>query len=129
MRIPNRIYSDIDMSFAETSTGDIAKKFDVNSVKQALKNLIFTRKGERPFFPEYGTDIPYILFEPIDDFTAEVLKDALLNAIRNFEPRVRVTALEIVPLPDQNSYQMTMEFYVVGIFSPATFSITLYRLR
>jgi hypothetical protein len=54
----NRIYSDFDLSFAANPvTGDVAKKYDVNAVKQSLKTLVLTRFYERPFQPKLGSPI------------------------------------------------------------------------
>lgn len=47
----NRTYTDIDLSFSRKSTGDVFKKTDAASVKQAVKNLLLTNLGEKPFRP------------------------------------------------------------------------------
>jgi phage baseplate assembly protein W len=129
MTIPNRIYQDLDLTFGVTATKDVAKRLDVNAVKQSLKNLLFIRKGEKPFRPEIGSDLQRILFEPMDFLTIDLLRDVITDTVKNFEPRVRLEKVEVVPNYDNNSYDLTLYFYVIGIYTPVTFNLTLQRLR
>ncbi len=47
---PTRLYSDLDLSFnINPITGDIGKKVDVNSVRQAMEILLKTKYREKPF--------------------------------------------------------------------------------
>lgn len=126
---PSRIYTDIDMSFATITSGDIAKRVDVNSVKQSLKNLLMTQRGERLFHPEIGSDLYNLLFEPMDALTVDTLKDVILLCIQNFEPRVRVEKIVMAPDIDANVYNVTLYFYVIGFAQLVTFNLTLQRLR
>lgn len=144
MSTPVRIYKDFDLSFgrtkawdsnapqepdALTTSGDIPKRLDVNAVKQSIKNLLFIRKGERLFHPEIGTELYKILFEPLDVFTTELLKDIIIDTIRKHEPRVNLQLVEVNPKYDDNEYEVTLYFYVIGIYTPVTFNLTLQRLR
>ena len=81
----NRIYSDLDLSFAaHPITGDVARKFDVNAVKQALKVLVLTNFYERPFQPKIGSPIYGMMFENVDIVTANSLKLRLELLINKF---------------------------------------------
>jgi len=126
---PFRLYKDIDLSFTRHSSGDVGRKVDVNAVRQALSTLIFTQFGERPFQPGLGSPLYRLLFEPMDAITVEVLKKALENVIQNYEPRVILDRIDLVPFYDENSYELTIFFTVVGIPTPVTYSTTLKRLR
>lgn len=129
MTTPNRIYQDLDLTFGVTATKDVAKRLDVNAVKQSLKNLLFIRKGEKLFRPEIGSDLQRILFEPMDFLTVDLLRDVIIETIEKFEPRVRLEDIEVSPNYDSNSYDLTLYFYVIGIYTPVTFNLTLQRLR
>lgn len=129
MTIPVRIYQDLDLTFGVTATQDVAKRLDVNAVKQSIKNLLFTRKGEKLFRPEIGSDLHRILFEPMDFLTVDLLRDVITETIQKFEPRVRLEDVVVNPNYDSNSYDLTLYFYVIGIYTPVTFNLTLQRLR
>lgn len=129
MTTPNRLYKDLDLTFGVTATNDVAKRLDVNAVKQSIKNLLFIRKGEKLFRPEIGTDLYRILFEPMDFLTIDLLRDVILETIEKYEPRARIEDIEIIPDFDNNSYDVTLYFFVIGILLPVTFNLTLQRLR
>lgn len=127
---PVRLYKDIDLSFSShPETGDVTKKIDVNAVKQSLKNLLFTQYNERPFRPDIGSPLYRMLFEPMDPVTVESMKKAIELVITNFEPRVNLEKVEIVPNYDTNEYELTIFYTVAGIGLPTSFSTILQRLR
>ena len=126
----NRIYSDLDLSFAaHPITGDVAKKYDVNAVKQSLTVLILTNFYERPFQPKLGSPIYGMMFENIDMITANSLKLRIELLINKYEPRVRSQQIDVVPLFDQNAFKVSIYFYVVGVSDPVSFSTVLRRSR
>jgi phage baseplate assembly protein W len=126
----NKIYSDLDLSFAaHPITGDVARKYDVNAVKQALKTLILTNYYERPFQPKLGSPVYGMMFENIDMITANSLKLRLELLINKHEPRVRSQQIDVVPLFDQNAFKVSIYFYVIGVNDPVTFSTILRRSR
>jgi phage baseplate assembly protein W len=125
-----RIYSDIDLTFdANPITGDISKKYDVNSVKQSLKTLILTQFYERPFQPKLGSPVYKMLFENIDIISANALKLQIELMINKYEPRVRSQSVDVEPLYDQNAFNVSIYLYVVGILDPINFSTILKRSR
>jgi phage baseplate assembly protein W len=75
---------------------------DVELVKLDLLNHIFTRRGERVMMPTFGTRIPDLVFEPLDDITVAVLEEDL-RAVFEFDPRVKLLELVINPDPDTNA--------------------------
>lgn len=126
----NRIYSDFDLSFAANPvTGDVAKKYDVNAVKQSLKTLILTRFYERPFQPRLGSPIYAMLFENIDIISANRLQIELDILISKYEPRVVTQNIEVIPEYDENAFRVNLTFQVVGVEGPVTFSTILRRSR
>lgn len=127
---PNKLYKDIDFSFtAHPETGALLKKIDVNSLKQSIKSLLFTTRGERLFQPEIGSDIYRLLFEPVDPITTETLRYSIQLTLENFEPRILVDLIEVVPLYKTNSYEISIFFTIRGIAQPASFTTYLERLR
>jgi phage baseplate assembly protein W len=74
---------------------------DVELVKMDLLNYIYTKKGERVMMPNFGTRIPMLAFEPLDQSTLDILEEDLRAAV-NFDPRINLVNLLIVPSYDQN---------------------------
>lgn len=69
---------------------------DIELVKLDLLNHIFTRRGERVMMPQFGTRIPDIVFEPLDDITLGIIEDDLRFVFR-FDPRVEIQSLQVTP--------------------------------
>lgn len=74
---------------------------DVDLVKRDLLNHIFTRRGERLMMPNFGTTIPDLLFEPIDDATVDEVRNQL-SMVFNYDPRVSLLSMSVIPVPDLN---------------------------
>lgn len=125
-----REYRDISLSFARNPvTGDVVAVTGDEAVKRSLKTLLFTAAGEVPFFPEFGSRLRDLLFEPIDAVTTALLESEIRATIAAFEPRVRVRTLTVVPTDDENRYEVTLEFEIVNNTHPITLSLFLTRLR
>jgi phage baseplate assembly protein W len=84
---------------------DAQKSFataNIQTVKNDLYNHIFTEKGERVMMPNFGTRIPSLVFEQNDAATLQIVREDLTEVF-NYDPRVRLINLEVVPLMDNNA--------------------------
>lgn len=111
-----RIYSDIDLTFgARTSTdGDVFKKTDAASVKQALKTLILTNRFEKPYKPSFGANLSGLIFELADEDTGEEILSRIKAVIQRYEPRVKILDIKVTAKPDYNTVNVIIEFRVVN---------------
>lgn len=125
----NRLYKDIDLSLEVRATGDVYKKVDAAAVKQAVKNLLMTNYGEKPFQPLYGGNLSGLLFELADDLTADDIEVAIRNAIGTYEPRAVVQQVNANVSPDVNSVDVTVIFKIVNTEEIVTVQTTIARLR
>ena len=94
-----------------------SKKFtlrDVELVKLDLLNHIFTRKGERLMMPQFGTRIPDMAFEPLDELSLMIIEEDL-NTVIAFDPRVSLVSMNIVPNYDSNTVVATVVLYYVEL--------------
>jgi phage baseplate assembly protein W len=78
------------------------KLLDVELVKRDLFNHIFTRLGERVEMPIFGTRIPDLLFEQLDDDALSIVETDL-TTVFEYDPRVSLIDLVVTPLYDQNA--------------------------
>jgi phage baseplate assembly protein W len=125
-----RIYSDLDFNFtAHPVTKDLVRRYDEDAVKTALKNLILTRNFERPFHSEIGSPIRALLFEPATPMLGVMLKQAIIDVINNFEPRVNLIDVYTNVNDDSNSIEVTIQFKLANTERPLTLDLTLERTR
>lgn len=125
-----RQYKDIDLSFnIHPVRKDVNKHVDEQAVINSIKNIILTNHYEKPFNPDFGSNIRAMLFENIDSITAISLEREISQTIENFEPRVSVSRVTAIPDFDNNGYSIKMEFYIINLTNPITIQFFLQRVR
>ena len=125
-----RTFSDIDFNFtAHPVTGDLVRKYDEASIKQSVRNLILTRNYERPFHSEIGSQIRTLLFEPASPMTTVMLQRTIEDTINNFEPRVNLLQVDVVPNIENNAYNIKITFRIVNTQTPIDVDLILKRTR
>ena len=124
-------YTDVDFSFrANPVTGDIALKRDDRAIKQSVLNILLTKRGERPFDPNFGTNITAQLFENFDPIVETLIDEEVRSSLRNNEPRVRVLNVTVDGSPDNNRLDVSVEFEIRSPEAPITsVSFSVERLR
>ena len=123
-------YSDIDLNFSRNPvTNDVSILQDAASIKAAVKNLILTDVGERPFNPTLGSSIRGLLFEPASPIIASEIEARIRNVLRNFEPRIQLLQVDVVTIFDRNEFEVTIGFRMTGDTRTTVVPITLKRLR
>ena len=125
----NRTYSDIDCVFAARPSGDIYKKTDAAAVRQSVKNLLMTNRGEVPFNPFYGGNLNRFLFSLSSDIDEEDVGNAVLHVIKTYEPRAKVLEVGVQINPEENSINIYVEFKVLNYPQPISISVTIARTR
>lgn len=93
-------YNGFSSSLFESSANTFSAK-NIELIKQDLLNHIFTAKGERVMMPGFGTRIPSLPFEPIDSTTLRIIDEDIREVI-NYDPRVELLDLRVIPLSDNN---------------------------
>jgi phage baseplate assembly protein W len=125
-----RKYKDLDLSFiAHPIKKDVNKLVDDMAVINSVKNILSTAHYEKPFQPEIGSNIRKLLFENMDIITATTLKREITQTLDNFEPRVKIMAIQVDPDYDNNSYSVTMSFSIINRTEPVTIQFFLQRDR
>jgi phage baseplate assembly protein W len=123
-------FSDLDFNFTKLSTTkDVAKKTDVEAVKQSIKALLQTKYFERPFQPFLGTALADLLFENDTMMTRRLIEKSIEEVITLHEPRAKITSVDVVSNADNNEYQVRLYFYVVNQTQQEVFETYLTRTR
>ena len=110
----NVAYKDIDLTFSPKPAGDIFKKVDAAAVKQSVKNLLLTSRGEKPFNNFFGSNLNSALFGLDTEFDPEFVQNLIFDAITNHEPRARLVGVKTQPDFDTNGYNVSVFFYVAN---------------
>ena len=127
----SRSFKDISLSFdPHPITKDLPVLVNQQAIRRSIRNLVQTIPTERFFNPILGSDVRQSLFEFVDFGTASDIRDQILNTISNFEPRVNDVDVQVDPRPDENEFEITIIFDIIGQEIPTQqFSFILEATR
>ena len=91
--------------------------------------LLQTKHYERPFNPNLGSNVETILFEPISTLSASSLETEIKIMIKNYEPRVSISDVKVVPQEEFNAYNVSLTFFLENAATPTTVTMLLERTR
>jgi phage baseplate assembly protein W len=86
----------------------------LDAVKENLKNLLKTRKGERVFQTKLGIGLDDVLFENMTPELETVIRDRINSTIQKWLPFVGIKQLDI-DMNDQNNankLNISIQFYL-----------------
>ena len=127
----SRSYKDISLSFdPHPITKDLPVLKNANAIRRSVRNLVQTIPGERFFNPLLGSSVYESLFDLYDFGTSTLIEQEIITTLDNFEPRVANVQVQVDPRPDQNNFDITIFFDIVGQeLPPQEFSFILEATR
>jgi len=102
-------YINIDFPFKNSPKGFF---LNLNSdsqraIKADLMHLLLTRKGQRLYNPDFGTNLLQYIFEPNDTTTLTDIKNEVINSVKKYLPKLNVKEITVTPNED-NEYVATI---------------------
>ena len=127
----SRAFKDISLSFSpHPITKDLPVLINERAIVRSVRNLVETIPTERFFQPNLGTEIRDSLFENFSRQTVNIIEDQVRDTIRAFEPRVGDVGVEVVAIPDRNSFEVKVLFEIRGLeVAPQSFTFILEPSR
>jgi phage baseplate assembly protein W len=124
-------FKDISMSFqVNPLTYDLIGIKNQTAISRSVRNLVLTLPGERFFNQNLGSNVNKLLFENIDSLTAASIQDEIRTTINNYEPRVKLRSVEVSPNYDQNQFDISITYDIIGIDAlPQQLSFALLPTR
>jgi len=108
-------FKDFNLNFKpHPVTEDLQVVKDSADIKQSIKSLLLTRRGERLFNSDLGTGLSDLLFEPLDFGTAAVIRDEIFSVINNYEGRIEIKVLNVDTNFEDNGYDIELEYVIRG---------------
>jgi phage baseplate assembly protein W len=81
-----------------------------DQIKSNLINLLLTYKGERVLNPEFGADLPRLLFEPMTNELIKKIQDQIINNVNIYVPEIILTNIIVTPDIDRNTLYVMIEY-------------------
>ena len=130
--IKNVVYKDFDLLFdVHPVTRKLITLTNNRSISRALKTLVLTDKGERPYQPFLGGNIRSRLFDLASNglqIEADIKQD-IEDVIRNYEPRAELIDVLVDSNIDGNAINVSIKFRAVNQTDPEVVSFFLEKVR
>ena len=110
-------------------TADVSRKINEDAVKESIRNLVLTDRGERPFRPNIGCDVRKLLFGNFMPETGLLIKEAIISTITTYEPRAEIISVNANPRPDNNAFEVSIVFRVINNIESSRLDLVLNRIR
>jgi phage baseplate assembly protein W len=82
-------------------------------IRQAILIILGTNRRERIMRPEFGAGLDDFLFEPVTATTTERIRTRVLEALVDWEPRIDVEEVTVVPASRlRNQLDITVSYRV-----------------
>jgi phage baseplate assembly protein W len=94
--------------------GDLIGIKNETAIARSIRNIVLTQPGEKFFNPFFGSEVKNSLFENFDDITSITIKNEIENSIQNYEPRVELIEVNVIPDYDNNTFNVTIIYRVIG---------------
>jgi len=126
MKNNSYFYADLHMDLEENyginselhrkrEINDFKVDYDIDAIKNSLRNLFTTAPGDKILNPEYGLDFRKFLFIPATRDIGELLRNEIYTQISRFEPRVKVTNVHIIILEDVNEFDIHIYYNIPAL--------------
>tara|TARA_B100000900_G_scaffold315234_1_gene274110 strand:+ start:255 stop:647 length:393 start_codon:yes stop_codon:yes gene_type:complete len=108
-------FKDLSITFKKHPvTDDLVTVKNNAAISQAIKNLLLTNRGERPFQPQIGSGIHDLLFEPLDYGTASMIKSEITATLSQFEPRIDILNILCYINDADNGFDIELQYAIKG---------------
>ena len=111
-------------------TKDLPVLKNERAITRSVRNIVETIPSEKFFNSLFGSDVYRSLFDFVDFGTASIIQEQIKTALNNFERRIDNVKVEVEPRPDDNDFEVTVIFDIIGQdFPTQEFSFILEATR
>ena len=85
-----REFSDVWATDLDKEPSKYGEIYDVDVINQSIELILGTSRGERLFIPQFGSGLPYRLFNTFTESEAEAILDLVIEDIQRWEDRITI---------------------------------------
>ena len=124
------LFSDLHKDMTQHPlTEDLSLKRDEEAVKESIKNLILTNRGERLMQPLIGGNVQAMLFENNTPAIIKLIQEQIKTVIREYEPRATLIDVIVRSSIDESTVEVDVYFYINNVVEPISVTVFLERIR
>lgn len=94
---PTRAFLGVGWAFPPQleADGSVAEAIYEEDIRQAIRIIIFTNRGERLMRPDFGAGLNEFVFEPINVSTMALIENRVREALIAWEARIDVLGVKV----------------------------------
>jgi len=102
---PNRAFLGIGWAFPPRveADGTIAEAVYEEDIRQAIRIIIFTNRGERVMRPDFGTGLNEFIFANVNTTTMALVETRVRESLITWEPRIEVQEVRVTSDPGERN--------------------------
>lgn len=104
------IYSDLNAFLGVANNYELV--FNEGAIQNSILNILRTQKGTRPFKRSFGTSLLSLLWEPLNNLTANRIKTEIFEQIRQEEVRIVLEEVEVLVDPELSGYYVRVAGFI-----------------
>lgn len=82
---------------ANAASTDVALAEHEEDIRQAVRIILETARGERVMRPDFGAGLNEFVFEPMNTTTMALIHHRVEESLVTWEPRIRVDTIDVKP--------------------------------
>lgn len=83
----------------EAGLGRFRPLTEQEEIAQSVRMILLTRRGERPYRPDFGARLDRFAFENMDTTTRNLIRQEVVAALQEWEPRIWMIEVSFQPEP------------------------------
>ena len=98
---------------------------DQTAIKSDLMHLILTRKGQRLYNPDFGTDLLRYIFEPEDNLSLNDIKSEITTVVKKYLPKLQINEISVTQSTESEYAAVVRMDYTItdDVFTTSDFII------
>lgn len=109
--------------FSRLMMKDVRGSYDLDAIKNSIKNLFTSFPGDKILNPEFGLNLNQFLFRACSKETAMMIGNLINREIKKQESRVILDKISVEAQVDQQQYNITLLLSVPFINNNETFEL------
>jgi len=116
--------TDVDFLAKISPRGDFERITNINTILNSWNNILLTPRGSYPYDPDYGSNLYQLIFEPLDDATAERIEREVVVSLQRFDNRAELDNISISYLKNAKGFKLDMTVNYQGETADLSVSLT-----
>lgn len=94
---------------ASLGKGFFSKESNIPLIKNNIRQLLQTERGERVMLPNFGVSLRRFLFQQLDQQTFEEIREEVLYSLKNYVPGIQVTKIRVIESSTENKIIISLD--------------------